>query len=220
MHTCSTVLARLRAMANPASAAGMARYGISTRGLLGVGIPAMRRLAKETGRDHALALALWDSGVHEARILASLVAEPERLTAAQMNRWVRELDSWDICDQLCNNLLRRSPEAHARAVAWSQQRGEFVRRAGFTLMAVLAVHDKAAPDAVFAEDLRLIEQAAGDGRNFVKKAVNWALRQIGKRNPALCRAAIASARRILQQDTPSARWIARDALRELERRAR
>jgi 3-methyladenine DNA glycosylase AlkD len=207
-------LARLKAQANPANVAGMARYGINPEGTLGVPMPVLRRMAKETGRSHALARDLWRSGVHEARILATLVEEPDSVTPGQMDRWARQFDSWDVCDQACQNLFRYAPAAFAKAAEWARAKPEFVRRAGFALMAGLAAADKTASDAQFEAFLPLIAEAAGDNRNFVKKAVNWALRQIGKRNPALRAKAIAAAEAIRRRNSPSARWIANDALRE------
>jgi 3-methyladenine DNA glycosylase AlkD len=215
---CGEVLGRLRSHANPANVAGMARYGINSQGTLGVPVPVLRGLAREIGKDHALALELWASGLHEARILATLVDEIERVTPGQMNRWARDFDSWDVCDQACQNLFRYSPSAFAKSAEWSHAPAEFARRAGFSLMAGLAVKAKTAPDAAFEDFLPLIAGAAGDSRNMVKKAVNWALRQIGKRNPRLRQAAIAAAEEIHAQGTPSARWIASDALRELRAR--
>jgi 3-methyladenine DNA glycosylase AlkD len=205
----------LRSIAVPANLAGMARYGIRTDHALGVPMPAMRALAKRVGRGHALAAELWASGVHEARIMAGLVDEPAKVAARQMDAWMKDVYSWDVCDQLCNNLFVRTPHAWGKARRWATSRAEFNRRAAFALMASLAVHDKAAGDAEFLALLPLIEQAAGDERNYVKKAVNWALRQIGKRNARLRPAAIASARRIAAQGGKAARWIASDALREL-----
>ena len=213
--TAKELISILRRNANPANVAGMARYGISTRNTLGVSIPFMRQLARAHRRQHELALALWASDLHEARILATLVDDPQQVTARQMDAWVKELDSWDICDQLCNNLFRRTPYARAKALAWSRRKGEFVRRAGFVLMACLAVHDKAAADRDFEVFFDAIRAGANDDRNFVRKAVNWALRQIGKRNPALRRRAIAVATEVAALDTKAARWIAADALREL-----
>jgi 3-methyladenine DNA glycosylase AlkD len=214
------LLAELRAHANPANVAGMARYGISTAGTLGVPVPVLRGLAKEAGRDHALAASLWNSGVHEARILATLVDDPERVTARQMDRWARDFDSWDVCDQACQNLFRYTPMAFAKAAEWSRARREFVRRAGFSLMAGLAVKARDATDEQFAAFLPLIAAAAGDDRNMVKKAANWALRQIGKRNRRLHVLAMKAAVEIGRQDSRSARWIAADALRELRGRYR
>jgi len=217
-YDVAALLATLRAHANPANVAGMARYGISTKGTtLGVPVKVLRSLAKEAGKSHRLADELWDSGVHEARILATLVEERERVTPRQMDRWARGLDSWDVCDQACQNLFRYTPFAFAKAMEWARARPEFVRRAGFSLMAGLAVKADA-PDAQFEAFLPLIAQAAADERNLVKKAVNWALRQIGKRNQRLRRAAIAAAREIARQESRAARWIAADALRELQRR--
>jgi 3-methyladenine DNA glycosylase AlkD len=213
--TAEELIQVLRRNANPANVAGMARYGISTRNTLGVSIPFMRQLARAHRRQHELALALWASEIHEARILATLVDDPQQVTARQMEAWVKELDSWDTCDQLCNNLFRRTAHARAKALAWSGRKGEFVRRAGFVLMACLAVHDKAATDRDFEPFFAALCAGATDERNFVRKAVNWALRQIGKRNPALRRRAIAVAREIAALDTKAARWIAADALREL-----
>jgi 3-methyladenine DNA glycosylase AlkD len=215
-YTAEEIVTRLEAEANPANVAGMARYGISTKGTLGVSVPKLRALAREIGRDHALALALWNSGIHEARILAGLVDEPGKITGAQLERWAREFDSWDVCDLVCSNLFDRTGFAWEKAAVWSGRREEFVKRAGFVLMAALAVHDKLAPDGRFEAFLPVIEREAGDGRNFVKKAVNWALRQIGKRNAALNRRALISARRIRRSDSAAARWIAADAIRELE----
>ena len=212
------LLSVLRAHANPANVAGMARYGINRNGTLGVPMPVLRKLAKEAGRSHALAAELWASGIHEARILATLIDDPERVTGRQMDRWVSDLDSWDVCDQACQNLFRYTPSAFAKAAQWARARREFVRRAGFSLMAGLAVKARIASDAQFETFFPLIAEAAVDGRNMVKKAVNWALRQIGKRNPALCAKAIALAEQIRNRDCRAARWVAADALRELRRR--
>jgi 3-methyladenine DNA glycosylase AlkD len=212
------LLSVLRAHANPANVAGMARYGINSTGTLGVPMPVLRKLAKEAGRSHELAAELWASGIHEARILATLIDDPARVTGRQMDRWVRDLDSWDVCDQACQNLFRYTPSAFAKAAQWARARREFVRRAGFSLMAGLAVKARTASDAQFEVFFPLIAEAALDGRNMVKKAVNWALRQIGKRNPALCAKAIALAEQIRNRDRRAARWVAADALRELRRR--
>lgn len=210
----SDVLARLRAQANPANVAGMARYGINCEGALGVPMPWLRALAKGLGRDHALAEELWRSGIHEARILATLVDEPAKVTAQQMDRWAKDFDSWDVCDQACQNLFRYLPRAFAKAAQWSRAKPEFVRRAGFSLMAGLAVKSKAA-DEEFEALLPLIVAGSTDERNMVKKAVNWALRQIGKRNARLRGKAMDAAERIQDLDSRAARWIASDALREL-----
>ena len=214
---CSAVLERLRAHANPANVAGMARYGISTVGTLGVPVAVLRGLGREIGKNHELAQELWASGIHEARILATILDEPARVTSAQMNRWARDFDSWDVCDQACQNLFRYTPAAFRKAAEWSRARREFVRRAGFSLMAGLAVKAKTAPDSEFEAFLPLIAAGASDERNMVKKAVNWALRQIGKRNSRLRGLAIVAAEEIRAQGSKSARWIASDALRELRR---
>lgn len=217
--TAREIVAELESLANPANVAGMARYGINPANTLGVSIPALRGMAKRIGKDHTLALELWKTGIHEARILAGLVDEPARVTEAQLERWAKDFNSWDVCDGLCSNLFDRTPFAYAKAAVWSARPEEFVKRAGFVLMAALAVHDKKAPVSRFREFLPLIEREAVDERNFVKKAANWALRQIGKRNRALNRDAIAAAKRIRNIDAASARWIAADALRELESEA-
>jgi 3-methyladenine DNA glycosylase AlkD len=216
--TAPEIIAALRARANPKNVAGMTRYGIATAGTLGVPIPVLRRLAKEAGRSHSLAAELWASGIHEARILATLVADPARVTRRQMNRWARDFDSWDVCDQACQNLFRYTSFAWEMAAEWAGVKAEFPRRAAFALMAGLAVKDKRAPDEDFLALLPLIASAAADERNLVKKAVNWALRAIGKRNPNLRRAAIACAEDIRTMDSRAARWIASDALRELRAR--
>lgn len=213
--TYNQIIKQLKSKRNPRNIAGMARFGINPKNTLGISIPTLRSLAKETGRDHSLALKLWASGIHEARILASMVDEPAKVTPAQMERWVKDFDSWDVCDQVCANLYSVTPYAHAKALAWSKREREFEKRAGFALIAVLAVHDRTARDAAFEKFLPAIVRGSRDERNFVKKAVNWALRQIGKRNARLNRAAITTAREIAQLDSKSARWVAADALHEL-----
>lgn len=209
-------LALLQSNARPDQLAGLARFGITGDKRLGLSMPGIRRIARTLGRDHTLALALWDTGIPEARIVAGLVAEPDRLTARQMDAWARDFESWDVCDQVCGSAFLASPWAWRKVQVWAGRRDEFVRRAAFALLATLAVHDKQADDEAFLACLPLIEAAAGDERNFVKKAVSWALRNIGKRNPVLNAAAIAAAHRIRQQGSRPARWIASDALRELQ----
>ena len=216
----SVILKQLKAQSNARNIAGMARFGINPHNTYGISIPTLRRIARQSGKDHRLALDLWKSGIHEARILAALVDVPDQVTAAQMERWVKDFDSWDVCDQVCSNLFDKTPFAYRQAMAWSRREEEFVRRAGFALMAALAWHDKSGSDAAFRKFLPAIKRGATDERNFVKKAVNWALRQIGKRNRALNRAAVATAREIQRIDSPAARWIAADALRELEIKGR
>jgi 3-methyladenine DNA glycosylase AlkD len=215
MQQCKSIIRELKANANPASLPEMARYGINPENALGVRIGCLQAIARRTGRDHDLAQALWDTGIREARILAAYVAEPDRVTKSMMNRWARDFDSWDVCDQVCANLFDRTPFAPQKAVEWSARRHTFVKRAGFVLMATLAVHDKSAADNDFLAYLPIVAREAGDDRNYVKKAVNWALRQIGKRNRRLHAAALETAAEIEAQDTRSARWIARDAIREL-----
>jgi 3-methyladenine DNA glycosylase AlkD len=210
------ILKRLRDGAQPDAKASLERFGITARQAYGWSAPALRELARETGRDHTLAQQLWATGILDARILAALVDEPERVTPRQMERWARDFDSWAVCDACCANLFDRTPFAHTKVRAWSGRKEEYVKRAAFALMAALALHEKDGSDDTFRAFLPLCEREAGDARNFVKKAVNWALRQIGKRSPALRTAAIASAERIAAQDTPSARWIAADALKELK----
>jgi len=209
------VLDRLKSLQNPHNVAGMARFGINPRNTLGVSIPTLRTLAREIGKDHELAAELWSSGIHEARILATLVDIPAMVNGSQMDRWAGDFDSWDICDQCCSNLFCRTPLAYSKGLEWSADQREFVRRAGFVMMAALAVKDKKAANRQFEMFFASIKMGSNDNRNFVKKAVNWALRQIGKRNPALNRQAIALAEEIRRIDSSSARWIAADALREL-----
>jgi len=209
------ILNRLRSLSDPDAVAGMARFGINPRNTYGVSIPILRKIARELGKDHELAQQLWASGIHEARILAGMIDDHEKVTEAQMESWVKDFDSWDVCDQCCSNLFDKTRFAYRKSSEWSSRREEFVKRAGFALMAALAVHDKDASDNKFLELLPLVRVASTDERNFVKKAVNWALRQIGKRNHRLNRSAIATARKIRKLDSRAARWIASDALREL-----
>jgi 3-methyladenine DNA glycosylase AlkD len=215
--TAPEIIAELQARANPANVAGMARYGIITDRTLGVPVYELRSLAKRVGRDHKLAARLWASGIQEARILATIVDDPKQVTRRQMDAWAHDFDSWDVCDQACQNLFRYTPHAWDKAAKWAQSRSQFVRRAGFALMAGLAVKDKHASDDDFIELFPLLAAAAIDERNLVKKALNWALRAIGKRNPNLRKKAIAAARKIHAIGSRSARWIASDALRELSR---
>ncbi len=213
--TADQVIARLEDLADPNTRAGMERFGIRTGKALGVSMPKLRALAKECGRDHALAGKLWASGVHEARILATLLEEPDAVTEKQAEKWAADFDSWDVCDQCCLNLFQRLSFAHELASRLSAREVEFVKRSGFALMAVLAVHDRTSGDEVFEKFLTIIKKQSTDERNFVRKAVNWALRQIGKRNMALNKKAIRTAAEIAKIDSRAARWIAADALREL-----
>ena len=214
--TVNAALARLEAAGDPDVVAGLGRVGVSVDRIYGVKIPVLRALAKEIGQDHDLALALWETGVHEARILATMIDHPKWVTEEQMDRWVEDFNAWDVCDQcLCNLFDLMGRLAQQKALEWSYREEEYVKRAGFVLMARLAVGKKGMEDDDFEPFWpRLIEEAT-DERNFVKKAVNWALRQMGKRNAHLNRRAIAVAETMQHIDSPSARWIASDALREL-----
>jgi 3-methyladenine DNA glycosylase AlkD len=209
------VLQELRDVADSSRLPGMARVGIAVGSAWGVSVPHCRRIAQRHRGDHALALELWDSGVHEARLLATMVDDPAEVTAVQMEAWVLQIDSWDVCDQLCGNLFGLTPAAFTKARAWVRRDEEFVKRAGFVLIAERAARDRRHDDAFWIRWLPVIRRGATDDRNYVKKAVNWALREIGKRNEHLNAAAIEEAERLLSLDVPSARWIARDALREL-----
>jgi 3-methyladenine DNA glycosylase AlkD len=194
---------------------GMARYAIPSDNALGVSVADIRVLGKRLGRNHELAAALWNTGVYEARMLTSFVAEPARVTSAQMDRWCRDFDNWAIVDTLCFHLFDRTPHAWQKVAQWSDRRDEFGKRAAFALLWALTVHDKHAGDELFAKGLVLIERAASDERHFVKKAVNMALRAVGKRNPALNAAAVTVARRLADSPPGAARWVGKDALREL-----
>ncbi len=213
------LLKRLETLANPEAVKGMARYGISSKNTYGVSIPNLRNMAKEVGVNHDIAHQLWVSGIHEARILASMIDDPKLVNEGQLEKWVSDLDSWDVCDQVCMNLFEKSPLACKKIVEWSRREEEFVRRAAFALVACLAWHDKEAEDDKFIKFLPLIIQGATDERNFVKKAVNWALRNIGKRNLNLNKAAVNTAKEIQRLDSKAARWIASDTIRELESEA-
>ena len=209
------ILKRLKSLANPMAVEGMARYGIRPAKAYGVSIPDLRDIARETGTDHGLAQRLWEAGIRETQILASLVDDPKMVTEDQMESWVKDFDSWDTCDQVCQNLFGVTKSAYQKAIEWSSSNKEFIKRAGFVLMAKLAVSDKTSGDKEFIKFLSIIKKESTDNRNFVKKAVNWALRQIGKRNVSLNKMAIETAEEIQQMDSRSARWIASDAIREL-----
>jgi 3-methyladenine DNA glycosylase AlkD len=222
------ILAELRGMGSEDNRAGMARYGINVENAFGVSIYQLRKVAKRLGTDHGLALALWATGNHEARLLACFVDDPALVSDQQFEAWARDFDSWDICDQATTSLFDLTKHAWSKAVTWARRDQEWVKRAGFALMAGLAVHDKSAGNRAFLRLLPVIERGASDERNFVKKAVNWALRNIGKRNRVLNAAAIACAERIRSAANQraggerggdpaarSARWVANDALREL-----
>ena len=209
------ILKRLKSLSNPDAVMGMARFGINPENIYGISIPSLRKLAKEIGKEHVLAQELWSSGIHEARILAGMIDDPKMVTEKQMESWVKDFDSWDVCDQCCMNLFEETKSAYQKCVEWSSREEEFVKRAGFVLMARLAVSDKSAKDEMFLKFLPIIEREATDNRNFVKKAVNWALRQIGKRNLHLNKMAIRTAKEIQKMDSKSAKWVASDAIREL-----
>ena len=213
------VIVLLKQKCNPAYLEGMKRFAIETNNALGIPIPELRKLARVIKKDHALALILWDAGWHETRILASMIDDPSLVSQQQINDWVNDFNSWDICDQVCGNLFDRTAFAVEKAIAFSSDSQEFIKRAGFVLMAEYAVHNKTADDKTFINFLQIIEREACDNRNFVKKATNWALRQIGKRNDALKISAIETAYRILLQESKSAKWIASDALKELTKKA-
>jgi 3-methyladenine DNA glycosylase AlkD len=208
------ILRELESLSNPANVAGMARYGIRPAKAFGVSAPVVRRMAKDLGTDHRLAAELWKTGALEARMIGALVDDPARVTRRQMERWARDFDSWAMCDGVCCVLFDRTPHAVACARDWSSRPEEYVKRGGFVLMAGMAVHDKRAADAVFLEFLGIVEAGADDPRKMVRKGVNWALRQIGKRNLALHAPAVAVCRRLVARGGP-ARWVGSDALREL-----
>ena len=208
------IIEDLRQLATADHYAKLKHFGIEDKDALGVKIPDLRKYAARFGKDHELALELWETGIHEVMIMASYIADPRQLTEAQAARWIRSFNSWDVCDQTCD-VIARTDFAHKLIENYSSENEEFVKRTAFVLMCSLAVHDKKAPDELFISYLSIIEREAWDERNFVRKAVNWALRQIGKRNPVLREKAIESGERIKAQGTKSARWIAGDALREL-----
>ena len=209
------VIKELRSLENPENVKGMARYGINPKNNLGVSIYKLRPIAKEIGKDHDLALKLWASGIHDARLLACFIDDPPMVTGEQMNSWAKDFDSWDICDQACTSLFDLTPLAWEKIFEWAEQEEEFIKRGAFSLIAGLSVHDKKSDGEKFEKFLYLIKRESTDERNYVKKAVNWALRNIGKRNMSLNKKAIKVAREIQKIDSKSARWIASDALREL-----
>lgn len=209
------ILKKLQSLANPENVKGMARYGITIKNNLGISIYQLRPLAKEIGTNHPLALKLWDSKIHDARLLACFIDDPKKVTADQMDAWAEDFDSWDICDQACTSLFDLSPLAYEKVYQWADHEKEFVKRAAFSLVAGLAVHDKTATDKKFEDFSPIIKKHSVDERNYVKKAVNWALRNIGKRNLHLNKRAIETAKEIQKINSKSARWIAADAIREL-----
>jgi 3-methyladenine DNA glycosylase AlkD len=209
------VIQKLQSLANPENVKGMERYGINPKNNLGISIYQLRPLAKEIGRNHPLALKLWDSKIHDARLLACFIDDPKKVAADQMDKWAESFDSWDICDQACTSLFDLSLLAYKKVYQWSESDKEFMKRGAFSLIAGLAVHDKTATDKKFEEFFLIIIKHSVDERNYVKKAVNWALRNIGKRNLHLNKRAIETAKEIQKINSKSARWIASDAIREL-----
>ncbi|GAB4244052.1 MAG: DNA alkylation repair protein [Thermoleophilia bacterium] len=215
MTTVEEIQARLEALGSPEAREGMARFGITARCAYGVRLPQLRSLAAELGVNHSLALSLWAINCRETRILAGMIADPELVAPELMDLWARDFDSWEICDQTCMNLFDRTRYNYQKAVEWSTHPDQFVKRAGFVLMAQRAVRDREAPDRVFTALFPLIEKGSGDDRPYVKKAVSWALRQIGKRNPTLNREAVELARRLKASPRSPSRWVGSDAFREL-----
>lgn len=209
------VIKLLKSMENRKNIEGMQRFGIRGGEMLGISVYDIRKIAKKTGKNHDLALKLWSSGIHEARMLACFVGEPDKVTEALMEKWVKDFDSWDICDQCCSNLFDQTPFVEKKIKEWTSRKEEFVKRSGFVLMAAKSVHDKEAGDNEFEGYFPIMKRESTDERNFVKKAVNWALRQIGKRNLALNKKAIKVAKDLETSGSKAARWIAKDALREL-----
>jgi len=210
-----TAIAELKKNSDPKDREGMARFGINPKYALGVRIPVLRNLAKKIGKNHKLAQELWKTKIHEARILAGMIDNPKEVTEKQIEEWVKEFNSWDLCDQCCMNLFDKTSIVWRKAIEWPRRKEEFVRRAGFALMACLACHDKKAKDEDYLKLFPVIKKYSADERNFVRKAVNWALRQIGKRNKNLNKEAIKLAREIQKIDSKTAKWIANDAIREL-----
>ena len=213
--TVPEIIKELRKNYNSRNVEGMKRYGINVEKAFGLNAPFMRAFAKEIGTNHELALELWESGYHEARHIAAMIADSNRVTKSFMNKWVRDFNSWDICDGTCSNLFRKTPYAVEKIFEWCDKKEEFIRRAGFSLLCYVAVHDKKRDDKDFLQFFSLIRKHSLDERNFVKKAVNWSLRQIGKRSKYLNKEALILAQEISTLDSKSARWIAKDAIREL-----
>ena len=202
-------------MASPKNVEGMARYGINPKNNLGISIYKLRPVAKEIGKDHQLALKLWNSGIHDARLLAVFIEESSLVTGEQMDSWAKDFDSWDICDQACTSLFDSTPHAWKKVYEWAESKEEFVKRGAFSIIAGLAVHDKKAADSKFEDFFPIIKRESTDERNYVKKAINWALRNIGKRNLTLNKKAVKTAREIQKINSKTAKWIANDAIREL-----
>lgn len=213
--TFEKILKDLKSRENSKNKIGMARFGINTEKSFGISVKYLREIAKKIGKDHNLALELWESGFHEARILATIIDEPDKASKTQIKKWIKDVNSWDLCDQLCNNLIAKTVYAYDLAFEWSKSKAEFTKRAGFTLFAVIAVHWKHLSDNDFITILPRIIEESNDERNFVKKAVNWALRQIGKRNKNLNEIAIKTALALINLESNSAKWIGKNAYKEL-----
>lgn len=209
------IIQKLKSLENPENVKGMTRYGINPENNLGINVTTLRSIAREIGKNHNLALKLWNSGIHDARILAAHIDDPKLVTEEQMDSWVRDFNSWDVCDNACGHLFDKTSFGYKKAFEWSNKEEEFVKRAGFAIMAWSAVHDKKQGDQVFIDFLSVIKRESIDDRNYVKKAVNWALRNIGKRNIDMNKISIKTSKEILKIDSKSARWIANDAIREL-----
>jgi 3-methyladenine DNA glycosylase AlkD len=216
-YSVKDIIKELKNKSNPGNLEGMARYGISTTNRLGNSIPFLRKLAKEIGKNHKLALELWEKGIDETKILASMIAEETKLTENQAEKWVADFNSWDVCDQVCMNLFKKLPFAEKKIKEWSKRKEEFIRRAAFSLIACITVYDKEKPDNEFIKFFSTIKRGAADERNYVKKAVSWALRNIGKRNKNLNKEVIKFAKELKETDSKSARWIARDTLKDIQR---
>ncbi len=216
-YTVNDIVAKLKNKANPNNLEGMARYGISTTNRLGNSIPFLRKLTKEIGKNHKLALELWEKGIDETKILASMIGNEDKLTEAQSEKWVADFNSWDVCDQVCMNLFKKLPFAEKKIKEWSKREEEFVKRAAFSLIACIAVQNKEKPDNEFIEFFPVIKKASTDERNYVKKAVSWALRNIGKKNINLNKEVIKFAKELKTADSKSAKWIAKDTLRDIQR---
>ena len=216
-YSVNDIIKKLKSKANPANLEGMARYGISTANRLGNSIPFLRKLAKEIGKDHELALKLWEKGIDETRILASMIGDENKLTETQAEKWVVDFNSWDVCDQVCMNLFKKLPFAEKKIKEWSKREEEFIKRAAFSLIACIAVYYKEKPDNEFIKFFPLIKKSSTDERNYVKKAVSWALRNIGKKNKNLNKEVIKFAKELEKTDSKSARRIARDTLKDIQR---
>jgi 3-methyladenine DNA glycosylase AlkD len=216
-YTVKDIVLKLKSNANPANLDGMARYGMDTTNRLGISIPFLRELAKEIGKNHKLALELWKKGIDETRILASMIGEEDKLTEKQCEAWVADFNSWDVCDQVCMNLFEKMPFAEKKIKEWSEREEEFVKRTAFSLIACIAWHNKELPDKELMKFLKIIKKGAKDERNYVKKAVSWALRNIGKKNKNLNKEVIKFAKELEKSNLKSAKWIARDTLRDIQR---